>query len=124
MNELLQYKDYLASLHFNAKDEVFHGRMLGIDDLISFEGTTVKELKKAFHEAVDGYLQTCHQLGKEPNKTYKGSFNIRIGTELHREAAIVAAQNNISLNDLVRSCIEYALSHQEALTRAIQKQQQ
>ncbi|MBO9635866.1 MAG: type II toxin-antitoxin system HicB family antitoxin [Chitinophagaceae bacterium] len=124
MNELLQYKEYLASVHFNASDEVFFGKILGIDDLVSFEGSSVKELKKAFHDAVDDYIETCRQLGKEPNKTYKGSFNIRIGTELHREAAIVAAQNNISLNDLVRSCIEYALSHWEALTRAIQKQQQ
>lgn len=121
MNDVLQYKDYLASLHFNANDEVFYGKILGIDDLVSFEGTTVKELKKVFHDAVDDYIETCKQLGKEPNKTYKGSFNIRIGTDLHREAAVFAALQNISLNDLVKSCIEYALAHKEGLSKSIRQ---
>lgn len=123
MNDVFQYKEYLASVHFNAADEVLYGKILGIDDLISFEGTSVKELKKAFHDAVDDYIETCKQLGKEPNKTYKGSFNIRIGTELHREAAIFAVMNNISLNDLIKSCVEYALTHREALTKSIRDQQ-
>lgn len=119
MNDVLQYKEYLASVHFNAADEVLYGKLLGIDDLVTFEGTSVKELKKAFHEAVDDYIETCKQLGKEPNKTYKGSFNIRIGTELHREAAIFAAMNNTSLNDLIKSCIEFAMTNREALTRSV-----
>lgn len=120
-NDVLQYKEYLAALHFSASDDVFHGKVLGIDDLIIFKGSSVKELKKAFHDAVDDYIENCQQLGKEPNKTYKGSFNIRIGTELHREASIFAAMNNISLNDLIRSCIEYALHHKEGLVKSIGK---
>lgn len=121
MNELMQYKEYLASLHFNATDEVFYGKILGIDDLVSFEGTTVRELKKAFHDAVDDYIETCKQLGKEPNKTYKGSFNIRIGTDLHREAAIFASMHNISLNDLVKSAIEYALHHKDGFSKSLKQ---
>ena len=117
MNDILRYKEYIASLHFNADDEVFYGKILGIDDLVSFEGDSVKELKKAFQEAVEDYIETCKELGKEPNKTYKGSFNIRIGTELHKDAAIFAAINNISLNDFVRTAIDFALLNKEGVNK-------
>jgi predicted HicB family RNase H-like nuclease len=109
MNDILEYKNYYATLHFNAKDEVFHGKIIGINDLVSFEGTTVAQLKKAFHEAVDDYLETCKGLGKEPEKTYKGSFNVRIPSELHRQAAQYATLKNMSLNDFVRQAINYML---------------
>jgi predicted HicB family RNase H-like nuclease len=109
MSEIIKYKDYLASVQFSAEDEVFHGKILGINDLVNFEGTSVKELKKAFAEAVNDYLDTCKKIGKNPDKTYKGSFNIRIPQELHREAAISAAQKNMSLNDFVRYAIDFTL---------------
>ena len=110
MNDILQYKTYLATVHFSAEDEVFYGEIIGINDLVSFEGTTVKELKKAFHEAVDDYIATCEEVGKEPEKTYKGSFNVRIPMELHRQAAIYATVNKISLNDLVRKAIDIVVN--------------
>ena len=116
MNDILQYKGYYASLHFSSEDDVFYGKLLGIDDLVNFEGASVKELKKAFHEAVEDYLVTCEELGKEPNKTYKGSFNVRVSTDLHKAAAVFAAINNISLNDFVRTAINYALLHKEDLS--------
>jgi len=117
MNDILQYKGYYASLHFSSEDEVFYGKILGIDDLVNFEGASVKELKKAFHEAVNDYLETCEELGKEPNKTYKGSFNVRIPTDLHKAAAISAAILNVSLNDFVRIALNYALSHKEDINK-------
>ncbi len=120
MNDILQYKEYYASLHFSSEDDVFYGKILGIDDLVNFEGASVKELKKTFHEAVDDYLETCKQLGKEPNKTYKGSFNVRIPTDLHKAAAVFASVNNISLNDFIKTAINYALLHKEDVNRNIQ----
>jgi predicted HicB family RNase H-like nuclease len=117
MNDILQYKDYIASIHFSSADEVFYGKILGIDDLISFEGASVKELKKSFKEAVEDYLETCKELGKEPNKTYKGTFNVRIGTELHRDAAVYAAIHNISLNDFVKTAIDFALLNKEGINK-------
>src|SRR5580693_7396635 len=102
MNDILEYKGYYASLQFSSEDEIFYGKLFGIDDLVTFEGTSVKELKKAFHEAVNDYLETCKELGKEPNKTYKGTFNVRITTDLHKAAALFASLNNISLNDFVK----------------------
>ena len=106
-------------MHFSSEDEVFYGKLLGIDDLVNFEGASVKELKKAFHEAVNDYLETCKELGKEPNKTYKGTFNVRITTDLHKEAAFFAASHNISLNDFVKTAIYYALIHKEDIKKII-----
>lgn len=119
MTDILQYKDYYASVHFSAEDEVFYGKIIGINDLVSFEGASVKELKKAFHDAVIDYLDTCKQLKKEPNKTYKGTFNVRITSDLHKQAAVVAAQNNISLNDFVKTAINYALIHQKDFSKGL-----
>jgi predicted HicB family RNase H-like nuclease len=62
------YKGYTASIDHSSSDNVFHGKIAGIDDLVSFEGTTEKELEQAFQEAVDDYIETCKDLGKEPQK--------------------------------------------------------
>jgi predicted HicB family RNase H-like nuclease len=117
MSDVLQYKDYIASLQYSSEDEVFYGKILGIDDLVSFEGASVKELKKAFQEAVEDYIETCKELGKEPNKTYKGTFNVRVGTDTHRDAAIYAAMHNISLNDFVKTAIDFALINKEGINK-------
>ena len=113
MNDILQYKDYYASVSFSAEDDVFHGKVIGINDLISFEGDSVKTLKDAFVEAVDDYLETCIQINKQPEKMYKGSFNVRIPSELHKKAAIASAIYNISLNDFVKNAINLALMNKK-----------
>lgn len=110
MNDILEYKGYYAEVHFNSEDEVFYGKIIGINDLVSFEGTSVKQLKKEFQEAVEDYLVTCKELGKEPEKTYKGTFNVRISSELHRQAARHAALNKMTLNDFVRQAIDSMVS--------------
>ncbi|HEV2483493.1 MAG TPA: type II toxin-antitoxin system HicB family antitoxin [Puia sp.] len=115
MSDLLTYKGYFGSARYSAADEVFYGKLEGIDDLVNYEASSVKELIKAFHEAVEDYLETCQRIGKEPNKTYKGSFNVRIPAEMHREAAIYAASADISLNDFVKTAIEYALLNKRIL---------
>jgi predicted HicB family RNase H-like nuclease len=109
MNDILEYKGYSANVHFSAEEDIFYGKIIGINDLVSFEGETVIELKQAFREAVDDYLETCKEIGKEPDKTYKGVFNVRIPSNLHRQAAIVAATKNITLNDLVKTAIDKLL---------------
>ncbi len=114
MNDILEYKGYFANVRFSAEDEVFFGKLVGINDLVSFEGDTVKALKAAFHEAVDDYLLTCEELGKQPDKIFKGVFNVRIPSELHRKAAIVAATRNVTLNDLVKTAIDRLLNDNTA----------
>lgn len=119
MNDILQYKDYYADIHFSAEDEVFYGQLIGINDLVNFEAESVKELKKAFTEAVEDYLSTCKKLNKLPDKTYKGSFNVRIPSQLHRQAAIFAAMKKVTLNDFVKYAIDSAVSRENALNKAI-----
>ena len=117
MNNYLTYKGYLGTVLFSSEDEVFYGKVYGINDLITFEGKSVKELKNAFEESIDDYLDSCKALGKEPNKIFKGSFNIRISTELHRKAALNSTKKNISLNDFVKKAISYAIEHEKDIDK-------
>ena len=64
MKDVLKYKDYIGKVHFSAEDEVFFGKLEGIDDLITFEGNNVDQLKSSFQEAVEDYLEICESLGK------------------------------------------------------------
>lgn len=106
MKDILQYKDFIGSVHFSADDGVFFGKIEGINDLVTFEGTTVEEIKNAFQEAVEDYIDICKQTGKSLQKSYKGSFNIRIAPELHKKAVQKSVIRGISLNKLVQQAIE------------------
>ena len=112
MKDVLTYKDFLGSVHFSAEDKVFHGRIEGITDLVTFEGKNVDELIKAFHEAVDDYIALCKEAGKEPLRSCKGSFNVRVPSELHMKAIKQATILGISLNQLVHKAIEKAVIHE------------
>jgi predicted HicB family RNase H-like nuclease len=106
MKNILEHKGYAGSVGFSPEDEVFFGQLIGIRDTVSFEGKTVDELKKAFQDAVDDYLDTCKQLGKEPDKVYKGTFNVRVKPSIHRLAVFKSSALNISLNQLVERALE------------------
>ena len=117
MNDTLKYKDYISTVHFSTEDEVFHGKVIGINDLVTFEGQSVSELKKAFREAIEDYLETCKELNKQPDKTYKGSFNVRVPAHLHRKAALIAAQKNMTLNELMKIAISLTIKHANEVNR-------
>ncbi len=106
MKNVLRYKGFVASLHYSPDDECFHGKVEGIDDLVSFEGRSVAELKRSFRNAVEDYVELCREAGKDLQKSYTGSFNIRIPSELHRRAVRRSLSEGISLNQLVRRAIE------------------
>jgi predicted HicB family RNase H-like nuclease len=110
MSDSMIYKGYIGTVHYSEEDEVFHGKIEAINDLIMFEGTSVKALKKAFHEAVDDYLETCREMGREPHKPFKGSFNVRIPSDLHRKAVERATRMGVSLNQLVQKALEEKVS--------------
>ena len=101
----MSYKGYYGSVEFSEDDNVFHGRIIGINDLISYEGECVKSLRRDFEESVDEYFEVCSKIGKEPDKVYKGSFNVRIEAELHRKAVLSAAALGTSLNSFVEEAI-------------------
>ena len=103
---ILEYKDFIGSVNYSDEDECFYGKIEGINDLVTFEGVSVKELKKAFKDAVEDYLELCKQLKKEPYKSVKGSFNIRIEPKLHYSAIYTALKKGISLNQFVAEAIK------------------
>jgi predicted HicB family RNase H-like nuclease len=106
MKDVLIYKDYIGSVHFNADDEVFFGKIEGVEDLITFEGNSVLEVKGAFEEAVNDYIELCKENGKKLEKSYKGSFNIRIAPEIHKKAKRLALMKGISLNQFIQKAVE------------------
>ena len=106
MNNTMKYKGYWAEISESDEDECFCGKIEGLkNDLISFEGETVKELKKDFKDAINSYLQTCKELGKEPEKQCKGSLNVRLGVELHNKAKMKSIEQNISINELIKNAV-------------------
>ncbi|WP_031527231.1 type II toxin-antitoxin system HicB family antitoxin [Dyadobacter crusticola] len=113
MINALFYNGYTANIHYSPADEVFFGKLIGVNDLVTFEGTSVEALKQGMQEAVDDYIETCRVLGKQPEKSYKGVFNVRVSSDLHKRIALLASQYNVTLNDFVKSVLQYASSHQE-----------
>jgi predicted HicB family RNase H-like nuclease len=109
MTDRIKYKDFIGSVHFSAEDEIFYGRIEGINDLITFEGSTVSKLKAAFKEAVVDYIELCDEVGKEIFKSFKGSFNVRVNPELHSKAFEHALIEGKSLNQFIKEAIELKL---------------
>ena len=110
MSQTLTYKGYDGSVFYSAEDRVLHGRILGIRDMVSFEGTDVVSLETSFHEAVDEYLAFCESEGKKPDVAFKGSFNVRLSQDLHQKAAIFAEQHKRKLNAVVSDALTDYLS--------------
>lgn len=112
--KVLNYNGYVGSVELSLEDEVMHGKIEFINDLITYEGSNVPELKAAFEEAVDDYIATCELVGKEPEKKMSGTFNVRIGSRLHRDVAGAALIEEISINDFVKKAIEARLGEEDS----------
>ena len=102
----MTYKGYLGSVAYSEKDEVFFGKIEGINGLVNFEGDSVKELTAAFHEAVDDYLAYCEEEGIEPDKSYTGVLNVRLTPAIHRQIAMLARQAGITINAYIKEALE------------------
>lgn len=106
MNNVLRYKGYSARPEFSVDDKVFYGKILGIGDLVDFYSADAAKLEEEFRAAVDDYLEFCAEVGKQPQKAFSGTFNVRIPAELHRKAAQKAQEERTSLNQIVESALE------------------
>lgn len=106
MSDLFEYKGYSGSIEYSAADDVMHGKVLGIRSLLSYEGDSIKNLRKDFEETIDEYIADCAEEGVEPEKPYKGSFNVRVTPELHRSLAIYSASHGRTLNSTVEEAIK------------------
>jgi len=101
----LEYKGYTGSIEYSPEDNLLYGKVLGINGLISFEGQTGADLENDFHQAVDAYLEDCKSNGVEPERPFKGSFNVRISPSLHQKAALLAKETKVSLNNFIAEAI-------------------
>ena len=102
----LSYKGYIGSVNFSEQDNVFFGKLEGVNALVNFECESVSELTKAFHEAVDDYLEYCKEEGVEPHKSYSGELSIRISPEVHCRIAAMAKKAGMSINAFIRTAVE------------------
>lgn len=114
MKDRLKYKDFIGSVHFSTEDEIFYGKLEGINDLITFEGNSVNKLKTSFKESVDDYIELCNETGKEIYKSFKGSFNVRVNPQLHSKAFELALLEGKTLNQFIKEAIEYKINSRTA----------
>ena len=111
----MTYKGYLGSVAYSDKDQVFFGKIEGINGLVNFEGESVKELTAAFHEAVDDYLAYCEEEGIEPDKSYTGVLNVRLTPDIHRQIAMLAIKAGISINAYIKDALEEKVESSAAM---------
>jgi predicted HicB family RNase H-like nuclease len=110
MTSTMTHNGYSARIEYDDADGVFFGRIAGIRDGVTFHADTVEELRAAFREAVDDYVETCAKLGKEPQRAYSGQMMFRVSPELHRKAAQAAELSGKSLNQWAEEALEKAAS--------------
>ncbi|MEA5579584.1 type II toxin-antitoxin system HicB family antitoxin [Anabaena sp. UHCC 0451] len=101
----MKYKGYEAIVEFDDEADIFHGEVINIRDVITFQGSSVEELKKAFHDSVDDYLEFCQERGEEPDKPFSGKFVVRINPQLHQIITIRAKKEGKSLNSWIEKCL-------------------
>jgi predicted HicB family RNase H-like nuclease len=108
---MMEYKGYLGSVEFDDQAGVIHGEVINTRDVITFQGRTVAEVREAFHESVDDYLEFCRQRGESPDKPFSGQFVTRITPDLHRRVNAAARLAGKSLNAWVTDQLQTAVSH-------------
>ena len=109
-SDFLEYKGYHSKIVFDAEKFVLRGKIEGITDLVTFESKDIADLENEFHDAVDDYLEFCNEVGKNPEKEYKGTFNVRISPDLHKKLALVSFLNGDTLNSTVEKAIKEYVS--------------
>ena len=98
---MMQYKGYLGKVELDADAKLLHGEVVGIRDVVTFQGASAKEVEKAFRDSVDDYLAFCKERGEEPDKPCSGRFVVRIDSDLHRKVNMLASASGKSLNSFV-----------------------
>ncbi|MEX2607485.1 MAG: type II toxin-antitoxin system HicB family antitoxin [Kiritimatiellia bacterium] len=104
----MEYKGYVGQVEFDDDANIFHGEVINLRDVVTFQGSSVQELRKAFEESVDDYLEFCEERGESPDKPYSGKFMLRLEPELHKMLAIRARKERKSLNALVHDTLAHA----------------
>jgi predicted HicB family RNase H-like nuclease len=103
---MLRYKGYTGHVNFDADAEIFHGEVIDTRDVITFQGRNVKELKKAFQDSIDDYLEFCKSRQEKPDKPFSGKFVLRLSPDLHHKVYLMAMQSGKSLNSWIREVLK------------------
>ena len=103
---MMKYKDYLADVQFDDETGIFHGEVINTRDVITFQGASVKELRKAFKDSIEDYLAFCKERGEEPDKPFSGQFVVRVPPEVHRRVFAAAKKAGQSLNAWISKTLE------------------
>lgn len=106
MNSMLEYKGYHATITYDADDELFVGEVFGIADSLNFHGSSIEELKQTFAHSIDNYLDLCKQVGKVPEKEFKGSFNVRIPSDITQENMNIGSTAENNLKSVYSKCVK------------------
>lgn len=106
MSNLLEYKGYYGTVEYSSGDNIIFGKVIGVNSLISYEGESIESLRENFEGALDDYLELCKENGLEPEKLYKGSFNVRISSDLHKNLVLYSEAHGQSLNSTVEEAIK------------------
>ncbi len=105
MSNLLSYKNYNGTVEYSKEDDCLFGKVVGIKSLLSYEGDSIRELEQDFQNVIDEYLDDCKERNVKPEQPYKGTFNVRISPELHRDIAVYAIEHGKTLNAAVEEAI-------------------
>jgi predicted HicB family RNase H-like nuclease len=111
MSNVMSYKGYTARLEYDDADGIFIGKIAGIRDGVGFHADSVDELREAFRDAVDDYVETCLKIGKDPQKSFSGQVMFRVSPEVHRRAALAAELSGKSLNQWAEEVLDKAANH-------------
>jgi len=111
---MMHYKGYRAVVAFDDQHDLFHGEVAGIRDVVTFQGRSVDELRRAFRDSVDDYLEFCRGRNEPPEKPHSGRFVLRIPPQLHRGIAALAARSGQSLNAWLKTCLENEIRRRPA----------
>jgi predicted HicB family RNase H-like nuclease len=104
----MEHKGYMGEVEFDDEANIFHGEIINLRDVVTFQGATVTQLRKAFRESVEDYLDFCAERGESPDKPYSGKFVVRVDPELHKAVATQAKVEHKSLNAWVNEALEVA----------------
>lgn len=106
---MMHYKGYEAVVEFDEDAEIFHGEVLNLRDVITFQASTARDLKQAFADSVEDYLEFCRSRGEEPEKPFSGQFVVRTEPVLHKAVSLAAKREGVSLNKWVTATLERAV---------------
>ena len=114
MKDIIKYKGFIGTVHFASEDRVFYGKVEGVKDLITFEGSTVNDLEEGFRYMVDEHIKDCNRKNIPLEKSYKGNLNIRLSPDLHKKAAHNASLRGVSLNQYINDAVKKEISSSDS----------